>query len=72
MPRPLEYGPDREIDTTPDPSFDVVTTDFKDLADRHLEFELLSVICDLEVDVTQMSEHIGAHVGQYDTLAAKV
>ncbi|MCH7749044.1 MAG: haloacid dehalogenase type II, partial [Acidobacteria bacterium] len=28
------YGPDREIDTTPDPSFDVNATDFNDLADR--------------------------------------
>jgi 2-haloacid dehalogenase len=34
VPRPLEYGPDREIDTTPDPSFDVNATDFNDLADR--------------------------------------
>ena len=34
VPRPLEYGPDREIDTTPDPSFDVFATDFNDLADR--------------------------------------
>ena len=34
VPRPLEYGPDREIDTTPDPSFDVNATDFNDFADR--------------------------------------
>ena len=34
VPRPLEYGPDREIDTTPDPSFDVNAPDFNDLADR--------------------------------------
>ena len=34
VPRPLERGPDREIDTTPDPSFDVNATDFNDLADR--------------------------------------
>ena len=34
VPRPMEYGPDREIDTTPDPSFDVVATDFNDFADR--------------------------------------
>ncbi|HJN44653.1 MAG: haloacid dehalogenase type II [Vicinamibacterales bacterium] len=34
VPRPLEYGPDREIDTSPDPSFDVTATDFHDLADR--------------------------------------
>ena len=32
VPRPLEYGPDREIDTTPDPAFDVNATDFVDLA----------------------------------------
>lgn len=34
VPRPDEYGPDREIDTTPDPDFDVVATDFNDLADK--------------------------------------
>ena len=34
VPRPMEYGPDREIDTTPDPEFDVVATDFNDLADK--------------------------------------
>ena len=34
VPRPLEYGPDREIDATPDPSFDVNATDFNDLADQ--------------------------------------
>ncbi len=32
VPRPLEYGPDRELDTTPDPAFDVNATDFIDLA----------------------------------------
>ena len=32
VPRPLEYGPDREIDTTPEPEFDVNATDFLDLA----------------------------------------
>ncbi len=32
VPRPLEYGPDRNIDTTPDPQFDVNATDFVDLA----------------------------------------
>ena len=32
VPRPLEYGPDREIDMTPDPAFDVNATDFLDLA----------------------------------------
>ena len=34
VPRPLEYGPDREIDTTPDPSFNIIASDFNDLADR--------------------------------------
>ena len=34
VPRPLEWGPDREIDTSPDPSFDVTATDFHDLADK--------------------------------------
>ena len=34
VPRPDEYGPDREVDTTPDPSFDVNATDFDDLADK--------------------------------------
>ncbi len=32
VPRPLEYGPGRTIDTTPDPQFDVNATDFLDLA----------------------------------------
>ena len=32
VPRPLEYGPGRVIDTTPDPAFDVNATDFLDLA----------------------------------------
>ena len=32
VPRPLERGPDRVIDTTPDPQFDVNATDFMDLA----------------------------------------
>ena len=32
--RPLEFGPDRELDLTPDPSFDVVAKDFIDLADQ--------------------------------------
>ena len=32
VPRPLERGPDRVIDTTPDPRFDVNATDFLDLA----------------------------------------
>ena len=32
VPRPLEWGPDRELDVTPDPSFDVVAGDFEELA----------------------------------------
>ena len=32
VPRPLEYGPGRVIDTRPDPAFDVNATDFVDLA----------------------------------------
>ena len=32
VPRPLEYGPDSQRDLTPDPSFDVVASDFSDLA----------------------------------------
>ena len=32
VPRPLEFGPDRQPDLTPDPSFDVVAADFRDLA----------------------------------------
>ena len=32
VPRPLERGPDRVIDITPDPAFDVNATDFLDLA----------------------------------------
>ena len=32
VPRPLEYGPGRDIDTRPDPTFDVNATDFLDLA----------------------------------------
>lgn len=34
VPRPLEYGPDRQRDLTPDPSFDLVAADFNDLADQ--------------------------------------
>ena len=34
VPRPLERGPGREPDLTPDPSFDVVATDFVDLAGK--------------------------------------
>ena len=32
VPRPQEHGPDGVVDTTPDPSFDVVAADFTDLA----------------------------------------
>jgi 2-haloacid dehalogenase len=32
VPRPLEHGPGRVVDTTPDPSFNVTATDFLDLA----------------------------------------
>jgi 2-haloacid dehalogenase len=34
VPRPLEWGPNRPIDTTPGPAFDVVAQDFVDLADK--------------------------------------
>ena len=34
VPRPLEYGPGRTIDTTPDPDFDFTATDFLDLAEQ--------------------------------------
>jgi 2-haloacid dehalogenase len=34
VPRPDEYGQDLKIDTIPDSDFDVVATDFNDLADR--------------------------------------
>jgi 2-haloacid dehalogenase len=34
VPRPLEWGPDRTLDVTPDPAFDVVAVDFEDLAGR--------------------------------------
>ncbi|MFN0095714.1 MAG: haloacid dehalogenase type II [Dehalococcoidia bacterium] len=33
IPRPLEAGPDRKVDLTPDPSFDLVAPDFRALAD---------------------------------------
>jgi 2-haloacid dehalogenase len=32
VPRPLEFGPERTVDTTPDPAFDVHASDFGDLA----------------------------------------
>ena len=34
VPRPLEYGPDQDRDLTPDPDFDLVATDFEDLAEQ--------------------------------------
>jgi len=34
VPRPLEYGPGRTPDLTPDASVDVAAKDFGDLADR--------------------------------------
>lgn len=34
VPRPLEYGPDRRRDLAPDPAFDIVATDFEDLASQ--------------------------------------
>jgi 2-haloacid dehalogenase len=34
VPRPMELGPHRTPDPTPDPSFDLVAVDFLDLADR--------------------------------------
>ncbi len=34
VPRPLEFGPDRQPDLTPDPSFDVVANDFNELATK--------------------------------------
>ncbi len=32
IPRPTEAGPNREVDLTPDPAFDIVASDFGDLA----------------------------------------
>ena len=34
VPRPMEFGPDRRPDPTPDPSFDIVAADFRDLASQ--------------------------------------
>jgi len=34
VPRPLEHGPHRVPDLTPDPAFDIVATDFVDLAQQ--------------------------------------
>ena len=34
IPRPMEHGPGRTPDPTPDPSFEVVATDFMDLATK--------------------------------------
>ncbi len=32
VPRPLEYGPDKTPSPTPDGAFDIVASDFEDLA----------------------------------------
>lgn len=34
VPRPLEHGPDKQLDLTPDPSFEIVATDMLDLAQQ--------------------------------------
>ena len=34
VPRPHEFGPNREVDIEPDPAFDVVASDFLELADK--------------------------------------
>ena len=34
VPRPLERGPGRDVDTTPDPEFDLTAVDFLDLAEK--------------------------------------
>jgi 2-haloacid dehalogenase len=34
VPRPMEFGPNRTPDPTPDPSFDLVAEDFRDLASQ--------------------------------------
>ena len=34
VPRPDEFGPEREVDTTPDPAFDFVASSFEDLATK--------------------------------------
>ena len=34
VPRPAEFGPQREVDITPEPSFDVVASDFEELASK--------------------------------------
>ena len=34
VPRPLEFGPEHPADPTPDPAFDLVASDFLDLADQ--------------------------------------
>ncbi len=34
VPRPLERGPHNVLDLTPDPAFEVVATDFMDLAQQ--------------------------------------
>jgi 2-haloacid dehalogenase len=34
VPRPLEYGPGGNHDPEPDPAFDVIASDFSDLAEK--------------------------------------
>jgi len=34
VPRPLEYGPHHLPDLTPDPTFEIIATDFMDLAQQ--------------------------------------
>jgi 2-haloacid dehalogenase len=34
VPRPREHGPDKPVDLTPDPTFDLVAADFLDLAEQ--------------------------------------
>ena len=34
VPRPTEFAPDVERDLTPDPDFDLVASDFNDMASR--------------------------------------
>jgi 2-haloacid dehalogenase len=36
VPRPMEFGPGRQVDVTPEPTFDVFARDFEDLADKLL------------------------------------
>ena len=34
VPRPTEFGPNDDRDLTPDPDFDIVATDFNDMASQ--------------------------------------